>query len=31
MDRGTHLAFYAHPDATEVQEEARAFLELSRR
>ncbi|HEX7355428.1 MAG TPA: alpha/beta hydrolase [Mycobacteriales bacterium] len=26
MDRGTHLAFYAHPDAATVQEEARAFL-----
>lgn len=26
MNRGTHLAFYAHPDAADVQEEARAFL-----
>jgi pimeloyl-ACP methyl ester carboxylesterase len=29
MDRGTHLAFYAHPDAAAVQEEARAFLARS--
>jgi len=26
MDRGTHLAFYAHPDAADVQQQARAFL-----
>jgi pimeloyl-ACP methyl ester carboxylesterase len=26
MNRGTHLAFYAHPEAPDVQEEARAFL-----
>jgi hypothetical protein len=26
MSRGTHLAFYAHPDAAAVQEEARIFL-----
>ena len=26
MDRGTHLAFYAHPNAAAVQQEARAFL-----
>ena len=26
MDRGTHLAFYAHPDAADVQEQARVFL-----
>ncbi len=26
MNRGTHLAFYAHPDAAGVQEEARIFL-----
>ncbi|KAK9803660.1 hypothetical protein WJX72_009122 [[Myrmecia] bisecta] len=26
MDRGTHFAFYAHPDAADVQEEARTFL-----
>jgi len=29
MDRGTHLAFYAHPDAANVQEEARVFLAAS--
>ncbi|XAS78072.1 alpha/beta hydrolase [Dermatophilaceae bacterium Sec6.4] len=26
MDRGTHLAFYAHPRAAEVQEQARRWL-----
>jgi hypothetical protein len=26
MNHGTHLAFYAHPDAADVQEEARVFL-----
>jgi pimeloyl-ACP methyl ester carboxylesterase len=26
MKRGTHLAFYAHPDAADIQEEARSFL-----
>ena len=26
LDRGTHLAFYAHPDAAATQEEARVFL-----
>ncbi|HEY2266771.1 MAG TPA: alpha/beta hydrolase [Streptosporangiaceae bacterium] len=26
MNRGTHLAFYAHPEAADVQEETRAFL-----
>ncbi len=26
MNRGTHLAFYAHPEAADVQEQARAFL-----
>ena len=26
MERGTHLAFYAHPDAADAQEEARALL-----
>jgi pimeloyl-ACP methyl ester carboxylesterase len=31
MNRGTHLAFYAHPDASDVQQEARAFLALSPR
>jgi pimeloyl-ACP methyl ester carboxylesterase len=29
MDRGTHLSFYAHPDAAAVQAEARAFLAAS--
>jgi pimeloyl-ACP methyl ester carboxylesterase len=26
MNHGTHLAFYAHPDAADVQEETRVFL-----
>lgn len=26
MDKGTHLAFYAHPDAADVQEQAREFF-----
>ena len=26
MDNGTHLAFYAHPDGRDVQEQAREFL-----
>lgn len=26
MERGTHLAFYAHPDASHVQEQARRWL-----
>jgi pimeloyl-ACP methyl ester carboxylesterase len=26
MERGTHLAFYAHPEATTVQEQARRWL-----
>ena len=26
LDRGTHLAFYAHPGAAATQEEARVFL-----
>jgi pimeloyl-ACP methyl ester carboxylesterase len=28
MERGTHLAFYAHPEAPDVQEQARRWLEL---
>lgn len=27
MPRGTHLSFYAHPEASNVQERARQFLE----
>jgi pimeloyl-ACP methyl ester carboxylesterase len=26
MERGTHLAFYAHPQASDVQEQARGWL-----
>jgi hypothetical protein len=26
MDNGTHLAFQAHPDAKDVQEQERKFL-----
>jgi pimeloyl-ACP methyl ester carboxylesterase len=27
MDQGTHLAFYAHPEASDVQEQARRWLQ----
>ena len=30
MDRGTHLAFYAHPDALKVQDQARLWLSSKR-
>ena len=28
MERGTHLAFYAHPEAGEVQEQARKWFTI---